>query len=86
MSETRPRELTPEELALLQAPTSRGTDTAPLRIPPGTQIAVELLNPGADFAAIGSPKAEPSEAAGAESSGAPKSAATGPGAGKRKDK
>jgi hypothetical protein len=60
MSETKPRDLTVEELALLATPAARGNESAPLRTPPGTQIAIELLDPtGADTAVPASPMAGP---------------------------
>jgi hypothetical protein len=64
MSETKPRDLTAEELALLATPANRGTESAPLRIPPGTQIAIELLDPtGGNTSASASPTAGPSDSA-----------------------
>jgi hypothetical protein len=82
MAETRPRDLTAEELARLQAPASAETQNAPLRIPPGTSTAIELLNP-AETTATSSPTAVMAEKAGSGSSSAPKSAATGPSPRKR---
>jgi|GEM_PF-2060305 len=86
MSQSKPRELTPEELALTQAlPVSGGT--APLRIPPGTQVAVEQLNPIADPAATTSPTGSPPDTdATTTGSPAPKAPASGPGSRKRKGK
>ena len=45
MASSCPRALTVEELVLLQAPSKRLGETSPLRIPPGTDVAVELLGP-----------------------------------------
>lgn len=45
MTESRPRELTAEELELLKTPTHDGAGTAPLTVPPGTQVPVHLINP-----------------------------------------
>jgi hypothetical protein len=42
MGDSKPRDLTTDELALLGAPAT--DDTMPLRVPPGTQIAVEALS------------------------------------------
>jgi hypothetical protein len=47
MSESKPRDLTRDELALVQTPASRGAESAPLRIPPGTETPIELWNPAA---------------------------------------
>ena len=78
MSDTRPRDLTPEELALLQLPASGGAGSAPSRIPPGTEIAIEELNPMAhDAAATASPRYGPDDAQSPNGSGAPGAAAVG---------
>lgn len=45
MNDSEPRNLTPEEQALLEAPTSGLSQTEPLRVPPGTQISIEALDP-----------------------------------------
>jgi hypothetical protein len=64
MSDTKPRDLTAEELALLAAPKSGGTGSAPLRVPPGTQIAIELVDPtGKGASATASPSAGPGDLA-----------------------
>jgi hypothetical protein len=87
MTQSKPRDLTPEELALIEAPPiSRGT--APLRIPPGTQVAVEQLNPGADPHTAASPKDSPPDAGETKATGAstPKAATDRPDSGKRKGK
>jgi hypothetical protein len=54
MPETQPRVLTAAELELLSAPPSGGADSAPLAVPPGTQVPVHLLDPAAaaDAAAV----------------------------------
>ena len=71
MSETKPRDLTAEELALLRAPAARVNESAPLPIPPGTQIAIDLLNPGAGNASLpAAPTAGPDQAVGFGGSGA----------------
>jgi hypothetical protein len=76
MSDTRPRDLTAEELALLASPANRGTESAPLRIPPGTQIAIELLDPaGESTSASTSPTASPSDVPGSAGGGTMKSTA-----------
>jgi hypothetical protein len=63
MSDTKPRDLTAEELALLAAPKSGGTGSAPLRVPPGTLIAIELVDPTGRGAATASPSAGPGDLA-----------------------
>ena len=70
MSETKPRDLTAEEMARVQAPATRRTDTAPLRIPPGSQTAIELLDPAAavEATATAAPTAGPNEAVCSEGS------------------
>jgi hypothetical protein len=66
MSETRPRDLNPEELALLQVPAVRVGESMPLRIPPGMHIAIELLNPVAGAVTPATaPTAGPPDATGA---------------------
>jgi hypothetical protein len=77
MSESRPRDLTAEELVVLRSPAARGKESAPLRIPPGTQIAIELLNPAAEVSDAAAPTYGLNEAAGAESGGGPEAAPTG---------
>jgi hypothetical protein len=63
MSETRPRELTLEELALLQVPAVRVGESMPLRIPPGMHIAIELLNPvEGTVSPVTTPTADPPDA------------------------
>ena len=77
MSDTKPRDLTAEELAILGSPASRGTESAPLRIPPGTQIAIELLDPaGGSTSAFASPAAAPNDLA--DSGGADTTKGTAP--------
>ena len=49
MDESKPRDLTQEELALVRSASSTAGGTEPLRIPPGTQIAVESLNPAGTY-------------------------------------
>jgi len=66
MTDSRPRDLTEEELALIRAPAGRGLEAAPLRVPPGTAVAVEFLG-----AAGESPAAAPTASAPTESGGAP---------------
>jgi hypothetical protein len=78
MAETRPRDLTAEELAGLQAPPGAEWQSAPLRIPPGTDVAIELLNPAGETAVTSFPTAVPVEQAGAGSGSGPTSAAAGP--------
>lgn len=53
MAESKPRELTAAELALLTAPPPGGADSAPLTVPPGTQVPVHLIDPAASVAAPG---------------------------------
>jgi len=69
MIESKPRDLTPGELALVRAPAACGAESAPLRIPPGTQIPVELWSPATEITAAAAPSAGPHEAGAAESSG-----------------
>jgi hypothetical protein len=45
MDDSKPRDLTPEELALLEAPPPGASQSAPLRVPPGSQIPIEVLDP-----------------------------------------
>jgi hypothetical protein len=45
MTQTRPRDLTDAELELLKAPAQRARESAPLTVPPGTQLPVHLVNP-----------------------------------------
>ena len=62
MSDTRPRDLTAEELAQLASPANRETQSVPLRVPPGTQIAIELLDPaGEGTSASAAPTSGPSD-------------------------
>jgi len=61
MTQSKPRDLNPEELALIQAPPA-SAGTMPLRIPPGTQLAIEHLNPVGDSAAAASPTGGPPDA------------------------
>jgi hypothetical protein len=62
MSETRPRDLTAEELAVLKALPNRGGESVPLPIPPGTQVAVELISPAGKTASVsGRPMTGPGE-------------------------
>jgi hypothetical protein len=78
MNDTKPRDLTLEELALLQLPAFGGSASAPLRIPPGTQVAIEKLNPVAEeAAATASPSGGPNDAHGPGASGASPDTATG---------
>lgn len=85
MDESKPRDLTQEELALVRSSASATAEgTEPLRIPPGTQIAVELLNPAGDRTGIASPSASPPQA-GAEGT-AVKAPAAPPSPGKKKEK
>ena len=56
MSETRPRDLTAVEQQLQQAPPTGGADSAPLAVPPGTEVPVHLLDP----TAVAAPPAAPS--------------------------
>ena len=69
MNEARPQDLTSEELVLVAAPGVARMESAPLRIPPGTQIAVELLDPGSAEGAAVAPTAGPEEAVGASGRG-----------------
>jgi hypothetical protein len=69
MSESKPRDLTRDELALIQTPASRGAESAPLRIPPGTETPIELWNPAAaESSAAAAPSTKLGGAVGAESS------------------
>jgi len=71
MTGTKPRDLTPEDLALTEAPAVGGAQSVPLRIPPGSTVAIELLNPAAaDAASPASFSADPDEAGG-QAAGAP---------------
>lgn len=60
MSETRPRDLTAQELSLIATPASRGIESVPLRIPPGTQIPVELVDPDGGRTSASEPLQTPS--------------------------
>ena len=55
MPDTRPRDLTAAELSLVAAPppagTSGGGDSAPLAVPPGTDVPVQLIDPGGNAGA-----------------------------------
>jgi len=84
MDESKPRDLTQEELALVRSASSTAGGTEPLRIPPGTQIAVESLDPAGDRTGIASPSASPPKA-GAEGT-AVKAPAAPPSPGKKKEK
>jgi hypothetical protein len=85
MDESRPRDLTPEELALVRSSAAGAAGgTEPLRIPPGTQIAVELLNPAGDRTGIASPTASPPE--GGADATAVKAPAAPPSSGKKREK
>jgi hypothetical protein len=75
MSETKPRDLTAEQLAQLTNPGEALAQTAPLRVPPGTETAIELLNPAAETTA-GSPNAVPGDLVAPASGGASPSATT----------
>jgi hypothetical protein len=44
--ETRPRDLTSEELEIANAPATRSKETAPSRLIPGTRMSVERLAGG----------------------------------------
>lgn len=59
MSDSRPRDLTDEDLALIQSPSARGAESAPLRVPPGIQVPIELWNPAAEISVAAAPSAEP---------------------------
>jgi hypothetical protein len=52
MDDSKPRDLTPEELALLETPPPGSSQSAPLQVPPGTQISIEELDPLAPSAAV----------------------------------
>jgi hypothetical protein len=71
MSETMPRDVTPEEVEHLATPGVAPRDSAPSRIPPGTQIAAELLDPRSAVGAPAAPTAGPEEAADASGRGRP---------------
>jgi hypothetical protein len=72
MTDSRPRELTMAEQELLKAPAQRGTDSAPLAIPPGMQTPVSLLNPAAgSVSSGGAPTAEPPDTTGSGGAAAP---------------
>lgn len=45
MDDSKPRDLTSEELALIEAPAPGASQSTPLRVPPGTQISIEELDP-----------------------------------------
>jgi hypothetical protein len=57
MSESKPRDLTAEELAQVQTPAAVESQSAPLRIPPGIQVPIEQWNPGAEAAESSTPAA-----------------------------
>lgn len=57
--QSKPRDLTSEELELIRTPPASEGTTAPLRIPPGTQVAIEQLNPIAAVGNTVSPKGGP---------------------------
>ena len=83
MTPSEPRELTADELALTQV-SSAIAATAPLRVPPGTEVAVEHLNPANVSVTVSAPAFGPPteglvETRAAKSSG-------GPSSGKRKEK
>ncbi len=57
--DTKPT-LTPEAAAALAAAAASGAQTAPLRLPPGCAVPVELLDPGGGSAAgIAAPSQQP---------------------------
>ena len=66
ITQSRPRDLSSEELRLIQAPPASAGTTAPLRIPPGTEIAIEQLAPNAGVLATASPQHGPAVAGGTE--------------------
>jgi hypothetical protein len=74
MNESRPRDLTPEEQLMVQGPAVRGTESAPMRIPPGSQIPIEMWNPGTEVPATAAPSAEPHESAPPEKGGSQRAA------------
>ena len=43
MEESRPRDLTADELALLQAPPVFAGQSVPARVPPGARVSIENL-------------------------------------------
>ncbi len=51
MAETQPRNLTAAELEGLKAPPLISADSAPLAVPPGTDLPVHLVDPTASRAA-----------------------------------
>jgi hypothetical protein len=70
MTDTRPRDLTVAELELLKAPASRGTESMPLEIPPGTLTPVSLLDPAAGSVSRSeAPTAAPPDPPGGRSTG-----------------
>jgi hypothetical protein len=85
MAESRPRDLTQEELALIRSSAAgSAAETEPLRVPPGTEIAVEMLNPAMNLAENASPTAgPPTESVDASAGKAPSAPAT---SGKKKEK
>ena len=60
MSDTKPRDLTAEELALIDLAGEGARGSVPLRVPPGSTIGVELLNP-AESPKVSFPSAGPGE-------------------------
>src|SRR5262245_37017554 len=71
-SDTRPRDLTAAELDSMQAPPRTATQSAPLAVPPGTQVAVADLDPRPPFTtAAAAPTAAPPNSPGSGGSGAP---------------
>jgi hypothetical protein len=62
VDETRPRDLTAEELMQIDARTVRLGGSSPLRIPPGNTVPIELFNPAAEDVSVPSaPAAGPDE-------------------------
>jgi len=61
MAQSKPLDLTAAELELIQKPMQRGGESAPLSVPPGTQVPVHLLDPAAadPAAAARAPTLEP---------------------------
>lgn len=64
MPDSKPRDLTVDELELAKAPAIREQGSMPLPVPPGMLTPVSLFDPGsASLAVVTSPSAEPPVAA-----------------------
>ena len=72
MSDTKPRDLTDAELELIKAPPGRTAESVPLSVPPGTQVAVQDIDPRPPISSgSATPTAGPPDLSGAGGAGAP---------------